>query len=73
MASSACSAFPGLECCNGSLTTLAYVCSEVVTIFHEFGHTMQHTMTTETDVLVAGIAGIEQDAVEQPSQMLERW
>ena len=48
-------------------------CREVVTIFHEFGHAMQHTMTMQTDVLVSGIAGIEQDAVEQPSQMLERW
>lgn len=47
--------------------------SDVVTLFHEFGHGLQHMLTTETDVLVSGIAGIEQDAVEQPSQFLERW
>ncbi|EIE24270.1 oligopeptidase A [Coccomyxa subellipsoidea C-169] len=46
---------------------------EVVTLFHEFGHGLQHMLTTQTDVLVSGIAGIEQDAVEQPSQFLERW
>ena len=53
--------------------TLCSCCSDVVTLFHEFGHGLQHMLTTETDVLVSGIAGIEQDAVEQPSQFLERW
>ncbi|CAL8462166.1 g1697 [Coccomyxa elongata] len=54
---------------NPSLMTMY----DVVTLFHEFGHGLQHMMTTETDVLVSGIAGIEQDAIEQPSQFLERW
>ena len=48
-------------------------CREVVTIFHETGHAMQALLTTQTDVTVSGINGIEQDAVEQPSQFLERW
>ena len=48
-------------------------CSEVVTIFHETGHAMQALLTTQTDVTVSGINGIEQDAIEQPSQFLERW
>ena len=34
---------------------------------------MQALLTTETDVTVSGINGIEQDAIEQPSQFLERW
>ena len=53
--------------------TLCSYCSDVVTLFHEFGHGLLHMLTTETDFLVSGIAGIEQDAVEQPSQFLERW
>jgi Zn-dependent oligopeptidase len=52
---------------------LLHVCSEVVTLFHEFGHGLQTMLTTETDVQVSGISGIEQDAIEQPSQFLERW
>ncbi len=47
--------------------------SEVETLFHEFGHGLQH-MLTEVDVLdVAGISGIEWDAVELPSQFMENW
>ena len=34
---------------------------------------MQALLTTQTDVTVSGINGIEQDAIEQPSQFLERW
>ena len=34
---------------------------------------MQALLTTQTDVTVSGISGIEQDAIEQPSQFLERW
>ena len=49
------------------------LCRDVVTIFHEHGHAMQALLTTETDVTVSGINGIEQDAIEQPSQFLERW
>jgi len=46
---------------------------EVETLFHEFGHGLQH-MLTKIDVLEAsGINGIEWDAVELPSQFMENW
>ena len=46
---------------------------EVETLFHEFGHGLQH-MLTKVDVLEAsGINGIEWDAVELPSQFMENW
>ncbi|MES2743840.1 MAG: M3 family metallopeptidase [Bdellovibrionota bacterium] len=46
---------------------------EVETLFHEFGHGLQH-MLTQIDVLEAsGINGIEWDAVELPSQFMENW
>ncbi|MFO0749013.1 MAG: M3 family metallopeptidase [Myxococcota bacterium] len=47
--------------------------NEVSTLFHELGHGLQH-MLTEVDVgAVAGINGIEWDAVELPSQFMENW
>jgi len=46
---------------------------EVETMFHEFGHALQHMLTTEDEGLVAGIRGVEWDAVEQPSQFMENW
>ena len=46
---------------------------EVETLFHEFGHGLQH-MLTKVDLLeVSGINGIEWDAVELPSQFMENW
>ncbi|MBI5496391.1 MAG: M3 family metallopeptidase [Deltaproteobacteria bacterium] len=46
---------------------------EVETLFHEFGHGLQH-MLTRVDVSdVSGIRGIEWDAVELPSQFMENW
>jgi len=46
---------------------------EVTTLFHEFGHGLQH-MLTKVDVLfVSGISGVEWDAVELPSQFMENW
>ncbi|KAI3933348.1 hypothetical protein MKW98_006707 [Papaver atlanticum] len=40
---------------------------------HEFGHALQHMLTTEDEGLVFGIGGIEWDAVELPSQFMENW
>jgi oligopeptidase A len=46
---------------------------EVITLFHEFGHTLQHMLTTVDYRDVSGINGIPWDAVELPSQFLENW
>lgn len=46
---------------------------EVETLFHEFGHAMQHMMTRQDDGLVSGVRGIPWDAVELPSQWAENW
>ncbi|KAK7850376.1 organellar oligopeptidase a [Quercus suber] len=46
---------------------------EVETVFHEFGHALQHMLTKQDEGLVSGIRGIEWDAVELPSQFMENW
>lgn len=46
---------------------------EVTTLFHEFGHALQHMLTTARHGFVAGINNIEWDAVELPSQFMENW
>ncbi len=47
--------------------------SEVVTLFHEFGHGMHHMMTKVTCAPVSGVNGVAWDAVELPSQFMENW
>lgn len=42
---------------------------EVETLFHEAGHALQHMLTRVDEGLVAGIRGVEWDAVELPSQV----
>ncbi|KAI3993541.1 hypothetical protein MKX01_002554 [Papaver californicum] len=46
---------------------------EVETVFHEFGHALQHMLTKEDESLVSGMRGIERDAIELPSQFMENW
>jgi oligopeptidase A len=47
--------------------------SEVETLFHEFGHGLQHMLTTVDYSGAAGIQNVEWDAVELPSQFMENW
>jgi len=46
---------------------------EVETLFHEFGHGLQHMLTRVDHPLAAGIRNVEWDAVELPSQFMENW
>ena len=46
---------------------------EVTTLFHEFGHGLQHMLTTIDYVGASGINNVEWDAVELPSQFMENW
>jgi len=54
---------------NPSLMTF----EEVNTLFHEFGHGLQHMLTTVDYSGAAGINNVEWDAVELPSQFMENW
>jgi len=46
---------------------------EITTLFHEFGHGLQHMLTRVERPMVSGIRNIEWDAVELPSQFMENW
>ena len=46
---------------------------DVSTLFHEFGHGLHHMLTRIDTLGVSGIAGVEWDAVELPSQFMENW
>jgi oligopeptidase A len=46
---------------------------EVLTLFHEFGHGLQHMLTRVDHGMASGIRNIEWDAVELPSQFMENW
>ncbi|MCZ6634772.1 MAG: M3 family metallopeptidase [bacterium] len=64
-------------CCNGTPPVGAKPSlmsfSEVHTLFHEFGHGLQGMLTTVDYAEVAGIHGVEWDAVEIASQFMENW
>ncbi|MFO7936870.1 MAG: M3 family metallopeptidase [Kiritimatiellia bacterium] len=64
-------------CCNQSLPTenkpSLMRMNEVTTLFHEFGHALQHMLTHIDEPQVSGINGIEWDAVEVASQFMENW
>ncbi|MEI8325419.1 MAG: M3 family metallopeptidase [Betaproteobacteria bacterium] len=46
---------------------------DVITLFHEFGHGLQHLLTQVNERDVSGISGVEWDAVELPSQFMENF
>lgn len=46
---------------------------DVVTLFHEMGHALHHLFSRVEEPFVSGIAGVEWDAVEFPSQFLENF
>ncbi len=46
---------------------------DVETLFHEFGHGLQHMLTQGDYAGAAGINNVEWDAVELPSQFMENW
>ena len=46
---------------------------DVTTLFHEFGHGLQHMLTQVNERDVSGISGVEWDAVELPSQYMENF
>ncbi len=46
---------------------------DVITLFHEFGHGLHHMLTRVDELAVAGLSGVEWDAVELPSQFMENF
>ena len=55
----------------GKAAQLAH--DDVQTLFHEFGHGIHHMLTRVDELDVAGINGVEWDAVELPSQFMENF
>ena len=47
--------------------------NEVTTLFHEMGHGLHQLLTAIGDLPVAGINGVDWDAVELPSQFMENF
>lgn len=46
---------------------------DVVTLFHEMGHAIHHMLSSVNEAGVSGVNGVEWDAVEFPSQLLENF
>jgi len=63
--------------CNSSPATKTspafFTHYDVETLFHEFGHGLQHMLTKVDYAGISGISGVEWDAVELPSQFMENW
>jgi oligopeptidase A len=63
--------------CNFAAPTQSVPCllthEDVLTLFHEFGHTLHHLLTRVDYPSVSGINGVPWDAVELPSQFMENF
>ena len=55
----------------GQTATITH--ADMVTLFHEMGHCLHHLLSPVDVPSVAGISGVEWDAVELPSQFLENF
>ena len=64
---------PVTDPASGEVTPSLMTFAECTTLFHEAGHGLQHMLTHVDEGPVAGISGVEWDAVEQPSQFMEYW
>jgi oligopeptidase A len=58
---------------DGKTQPSLFTHDEVITLFHEFGHGLHHMLTQVDEIGVSGIAGVEWDAVELPSQFMENF
>lgn len=58
---------------DGAKRPALFTHDDVITLFHEFGHGLHHMLTLVEDLGVAGINGVEWDAVELPSQFMENF
>ena len=58
---------------DGKAKPSLFTHDEVITLFHEFGHGLHHMLTQVDELGVSGIAGVEWDAVELPSQFMENF
>lgn len=68
-----CNGSPPIKNEDGSIKPSLMSFREVETLFHEFGHGLQHMLTKVEEGGASGINNIEWDAVELPSQFMENW
>ncbi len=68
-----CNFAPPVGVVDGKKRPAVFTHDEVITLFHEFGHGLHHLLTRIDELGVAGINGVEWDAVELPSQFMENF